>query len=418
MKHLNLWLLCAAIILFTPAFSQTDSSGYYDSIPRMDPKVIMDSIYSNVDTTEITSGILLDKGLADLDPSGFTGTNVETDAEGTYNRYFKLYGEIRDSRMSNSTLNMPDYDNLLDRIVAHNGDDHISIGVLYFNYNRITEDESEDYFFLTGGKLVDNPNRTQSPYEQHSFFCASSVRYESLTGKVNFIMPTDLFFGNVANIGSFSFEADFDDGNGYISIFPDSVYVVEYDSAGEKEITIQLTNGNTVLNSKFKMKIMNGVDAPSTVTTIASWIDPVSGTAEARVYLANGHTHIEKAFIMCEGLDPLDEFNLDYLQRLINTRPLGNNGFIDQITDLGYDFIILNFRRTGGYAIEYNAEVLRRLIKDCITNGSSENIVGGVSMGGLVARMCLAKMEKEYCEDHKTVMYISYDSPHKGAKVP
>ena len=98
-------MLAMAMLSFLKfTYSQTDSSGYYDSIPKTDPAVVMDSIYSAISPTEIVSGILMDKGITDLNPALFSGTNIEADIFGTYNRWFRLYTEVMNSRMSNSTL--------------------------------------------------------------------------------------------------------------------------------------------------------------------------------------------------------------------------------------------------------------------------------------------------------------------------
>lgn len=46
-----------------------------------------------------------------------------------------------------------------------------------------------------------------------------------------------------------------------------------------------------------------------------------------------------------------------------------------------------------------------------------ELAVGGYSMGGLVTRYALAKMEDDG-EDHHATLYFSYDTPHRGAWIP
>jgi hypothetical protein len=43
--------------------------------------------------------------------------------------------------------------------------------------------------------------------------------------------------------------------------------------------------------------------------------------------------------------------------------------------------------------------------------------VGGFSMGGIVTRYALARMERQRM-DHRTAVYFSYDSPHRGASIP
>ena len=51
-------------------------------------------------------------------------------------------------------------------------------------------------------------------------------------------------------------------------------------------------------------------------------------------------------------------------------------------------------------------------------NGSTlENVVVGESMGGLIARYALRTMEEDN-EDHDTRLYVSLDSPHRGANIP
>jgi hypothetical protein len=49
--------------------------------------------------------------------------------------------------------------------------------------------------------------------------------------------------------------------------------------------------------------------------------------------------------------------------------------------------------------------------------GDTRLLVGGFSMGGIVARYALAKMELRRM-DHRVGVYLSIDSPHRGAWVP
>ena len=92
---------------------------------------------------------------------------------------------------------------------------------------------------------------------------------------------------------------------------------------------------------------------------------------------------------------------------------------VTNITELlYYDIIYLNYN-DGVDDIFRNAQLLEAAI-DTVNarKGTNEqNVVLGVSMGGLVARYCLASMEKRG-KDHQTRKYISLDVPHKGANVP
>lgn len=49
--------------------------------------------------------------------------------------------------------------------------------------------------------------------------------------------------------------------------------------------------------------------------------------------------------------------------------------------------------------------------------GNEQNVVIGMSMGGLVARYALRHMETTN-RIHDTKLYISHDAPHQGANLP
>ena len=92
-----------------------------------------------------------------------------------------------------------------------------------------------------------------------------------------------------------------------------------------------------------------------------------------------------------------------------------------QLTALGYDLIYLDFSDGATY-IQSNAMTLVELL-DYINQpanraaGAEETIVTAASMGGQVARFALAWMEQQgLC--HNSKIYLSIDSPHRGANIP
>jgi hypothetical protein len=78
---------------------------------------------------------------------------------------------------------------------------------------------------------------------------------------------------------------------------------------------------------------------------------------------------------------------------------------------LGYDSRCAPIRDNAEVAIEC---IQRATAK---RTGTKPLVVGGLSMGGLVTRYALAKLEKEDPE-HEVGTYFSYDSPHQGAWIP
>ncbi|MCB2378519.1 T9SS type A sorting domain-containing protein [Hymenobacter sp. BT635] len=92
-----------------------------------------------------------------------------------------------------------------------------------------------------------------------------------------------------------------------------------------------------------------------------------------------------------------------------------------QLTQQGYDVVFLDFT-DGADLIQNNAMVLVELL-DYINNPNNrtadaqESVVMGASMGGQVARFALAWMEQQnIC--HNAKLYVSMDSPHRGANIP
>ncbi|MCL2027828.1 MAG: hypothetical protein FWG79_04995 [Bacteroidales bacterium] len=158
------------------------------------------------------------------------------------------------------------------------------------------------------------------------------------------------------------------------------------------------------------------------------------GTIEYRLSPHNTSGKIQKPLIVAEGFDPnvvvLGNFNANLASFLRESHELTDIGTIDVpysngpgrlLDDLdlaGYDIIYLDYAN-GIDCIWRNAQLFRQVI-DSVNKwkvGDEPNVVMGISMGGLVARIALRQMELDN-EDHQTRIYISMDAPHKGANVP
>ncbi|MEN8653590.1 hypothetical protein ABCR94_24030 [Streptomyces sp. 21So2-11] len=156
---------------------------------------------------------------------------------------------------------------------------------------------------------------------------------------------------------------------------------------------------------------------PAAPAPNAEWIFPAERTRQggmARVYYAQGHDRLTNPVIISDGFNSgpsnMDEF-WDGLE---------NKGyaFATELSRRGYDLILLGY-------LERSASLLdnARVAQDCIHRAISERVgnapltVGGFSVGGIITRYTLAKMESENI-DHETALYFSYDSPHRGAWIP
>jgi len=135
---------------------------------------------------------------------------------------------------------------------------------------------------------------------------------------------------------------------------------------------------------------------------------------------------IKKPLIVAEGFDKHDvapKLQDNYtFQNFI--KDMSSSGLFDinfKLDSTGYDLIFLDYNR-GTDDIVRNAALLQEVIdsvnhRKALAGSSEQNIVLGVSMGGLVARYCLANMTKQSLA-HQTKLLITDDSPHQGANIP
>ncbi len=128
------------------------------------------------------------------------------------------------------------------------------------------------------------------------------------------------------------------------------------------------------------------------------------------------------------GWNEMVDYNPGYksLEKFADLRtqlqaPRGQTGFANGIEGGGYDIIYFDFS-DGASLIQHNAMALAELLQwvNAPANraaNADETIVIGTSMGGQVARFALAWMEQQQlC--HNSKLYVSFDSPHRGANVP
>ncbi|MEV4580783.1 hypothetical protein AB0K16_46895 [Nonomuraea jabiensis] len=140
-----------------------------------------------------------------------------------------------------------------------------------------------------------------------------------------------------------------------------------------------------------------------------------TATGRAAIHLADGHTALTRPLILADGFGygPSD---LDALWAHFNSER--SPGFLDQLRTMGIDVILLGFDQRQTY-LQANAAVAVTCVQRAIQErqGDLPLVVGGVSMGGMVTRYALARMETEGA-DHQTDKYFSYDTPHLGAWIP
>ncbi|MFF1694832.1 esterase/lipase family protein [Streptomyces sp. NPDC058257] len=134
----------------------------------------------------------------------------------------------------------------------------------------------------------------------------------------------------------------------------------------------------------------------------------------AWVYLANSKHGLVKPVILADGFNS-GPSELDFSWEIIERGPYP---FISELRNRGYDVILLGFDERSASILD-NAKAAKSAIQEAIARRTGDHplTVGGFSMGGLITRYALAKMEHEKV-DHQTALYFSFDSPHRGAWIP
>jgi unspecific monooxygenase len=93
---------------------------------------------------------------------------------------------------------------------------------------------------------------------------------------------------------------------------------------------------------------------------------------------------------------------------------MGQHGLLERLLANGHDVVMVGFDK-GIDSIQSNAGVIAAAIHQAGQRTADRLVVGGLSMGGLVARYALLQMEHAGV-DHGADVYLSLDSPHgRGA---
>ncbi|MCZ6750343.1 MAG: IPT/TIG domain-containing protein [Acidobacteria bacterium] len=138
------------------------------------------------------------------------------------------------------------------------------------------------------------------------------------------------------------------------------------------------------------------------------------GSARVTYWKAEGTR--KGVFVGVFGFNPVPRDDCDN-PRVEKELDLG--GIARTAWDMGFDVYFV-FWCNGGDYIQRNAFVLMRLMEDIRAAGlgpSEKVFVFGSSMGGLVSRYTLVRMETEG-NPHEVDLFITFDSPHRGAYIP
>lgn len=424
-------LLCLLPLVFgltrtTSAQSDTLYLGYQDAI---------DSIFGVLNPEDFSYNRLYNRSLPLIDYREYNGNDTSRPIQG--DTLLELYSELYYAQFDNSNLNNVYALDSITNVQMPPDSGIIPIMLIDWGYSVFKDSVFEDSLMIIENNQIHDASSSQdTPWINSRVFGVAPLTSSDIDTIVRFKLPSSLFFSDFTSYDQL--QIDFDDGLGYRNLKQDSIYTIPYSEDNNYTISvIAIRNSDTLYStSTFSFKTFqeqaSGIEPDQTYTIDVNGVPNQYG-----VWYGCGNTCIHKAVIIIEGFDPTNERDLDTpdhegtwydclnANNLVFDKNLycvvNSQNLADDMRDLGYDIIILNFT-DGAADMQTQALAVKQLIRDVNDKlndcGSSEELVIiGPSQGGVAVRQALAEMEAG-SEDHNTRLFISFDAPHQGATIP
>lgn len=439
MKKIFKILLCLCVL--------TSSLDSYAQVDTSTTQKLLQYIFQPIDKEQIPTGFLEEYGCPMLPMATFNGTLTDSNRI-DMNLWRTLYLQLQ-TGWTRSTANPLPAITSVNTIIKQNVGSTLPIPIplIIGQYNTVKSNAftSNLLAYNSGTKQTsDVAGRGQSPYDTKNLFAVCPNKKQTLVGSETFVVQSNMIWNNTGKTIS-QIQIDFVDGQGFQTITVGTPISISYTDTGYKKWTVKVVlSDNSVLQCYNEYYVLRASNIASRFqswqSTVPAWgfINAVNGVRTGATvwvnYSRNNFTGtLRKPLIVVEGYDvsliaPSLQPNYDIgdFIRAIN-EPQGYD-FNTQLDDIaGYDLVFVDFD-DGAADIILNAgsvqEVINRVnankvLDNRFGNIRQQNVVMGLSMGGLCARYALANMTKNFpSTPTQTRLLITHDSPHKGANVP
>jgi len=388
------------------------------------------NVFAPLDKTKISTGILSDYGVQLVSFTPFNG--VLSDSSYTnFDVWQMLYAGLYSS-VIRSDVQLESVNDLVQRLKSTfaGSPSTVYLPVINFNYATLNPEAATlGLISIQNEQLYDIPNK--NPYQLKSLFAAAPSRSHARGSSIPFSFRSEMHLTNLTATVT-RIDVDFGNGLGYKRAYFNTPYNAPYTTSGEVTVKVKFTLSNGErLYSHFKMNI-EVPPSPAPAAYPSHTIDPKSGVHSGgklswRFSSKNTSGKILQPLIVAEGFDPLAIlFNRNFsLDNFIYSLRIGvensTTNFLNNLDVSKYDIVFLDYN-DGIDDIFRNAKLLEEAIEWVNGQkggmpGAQPNVVMGLSMGGLVAKTALRSMEVAN-KNHDTRLFVSVDSPHKGANVP
>ncbi|WP_109830900.1 T9SS type A sorting domain-containing protein [Reichenbachiella versicolor] len=366
-------------------------------------------LLEQIDDSRVKTGVLFNKGFVLSTPqhiNDFPG--YFSDGIGHYALKEKVIRSIIDASKAN-------FQTAPATSVVSGDEGTCALELLLYKGDYIENEELSKFYDDNSYK----PTLTQS-----TILSLAPKQSEVNSLEVDFILESDDILSNIYEKEDFM-EVDFGDGKGYRSIQVNQPIKQQYMSEGEKAISFRLILPSDTLytNSMIVVKDVSAIRSDLTNSASNGRVVNMNefSNADANVRVLSGRNTIysdgdefDKPVLFVEGFN-VGGFAEKNLDKHVET---WNGPLFSELRNHGYDIVIVDFKNNNQPLVS-NAQVIKDLIKriNQEKSGNYSGVIIGQSMGGLVSRIALAELEQEGY-DHQLRLYVSFDSPHKGANVP
>jgi hypothetical protein len=393
LKTLTLWAFFA--LFCTNLQAQVDTTG---------PQDILDTIFSQVDTSILTTGLLSDKTLSlyvKLDD--YDG---KVDKAISFNEMMTLPFVLEHMQVKN--IKVPDKEKIITIYNQHHENNLIVPLIFDYEYQKISDSAFiKGLIDTSGAEWQDTMIGGVSPYQKQQLKAICFDRGTVFSGGFRFMFDPALYFSNKSNPGGL--DVDFDDGKGLVHINAYDTITVNYNDTLTHLISIGKSTGvdqtEHINFAEIKAKeyripiadctfffepndILYGYTEKTIVTGYDAWGEPITQVIltpeyySAYVSIKMGkdrkdgtpHTCLKKPLIFVDGINfgykhHVDEFfpnalkyndlgfqdiaeglMMDPITGVTEADPRFAEGpdLIRRATDAGYDVIFIDFKYGAG----------------------------------------------------------------------
>jgi hypothetical protein len=405
-------------------------------------------IFQPIDKNQVSTGYLEEYGCPIIPMSTFNGTLSDSNRI-DMDLWRTLYLQFQTGWIK-STANPSPAITAVNAVIKQNTSNELPVPVPIFlgSYNTVKSDAFSAgllQYSSTTNQIFDVAGRTQDPYDAKTLFAACPNRKQTVKGTETFVVKPEMIWNNSGKTIS-QVQIDFATGAGFQNINVGTPFTINYADTGYKRWTIKATlSDNSVLQCYADYYVLRVSANPAarfsgTQATLPWWgvVNAVNGVHSGAIVTVNYSVNnfsgtLRKPLIVVEGYDvsfvaPGLQPNYgveDFIRGINEPQGYDFNNQLDNIA--GYDLVFIDFNN-GADDIVRNAAVVQEVINRVNANKvldnrfgniRQQNVVMGLSMGGLCARYALANMTKNFpANPTETKLLITHDSPHKGANVP